>query len=113
MQKVQPEEDARRVEYCSCFVEHFVVNVHHQIAATSVLHDKAHVLRCLEARKQIDQEGVANAGGRLKNALLRQQTIDFIASNDVPLFECLDGKVLLGLLVLAQENLQVWGAKVE
>ena len=49
------------------------MDVHHQVAPSSVLHDKAHMLWGLEARKQVDQEGVTDAVHRLKDPLLTHQ----------------------------------------
>ena len=49
------------------------MDVHHQVAPGSVLHDKAHMLRCLEACKQVDQERVADAVHRLKDPLLTHE----------------------------------------
>ena len=60
--------------HCSGLREHISVDVHHQVASGRVLHDKTHMFRCLEARKQVDQEGVANAVDRFKNPLLAHQT---------------------------------------
>ena len=49
------------------------VDVHHQVPPGGVLHDEAHVLLGLEARKQVDQEGVAHAVHRLEDTLLTHQ----------------------------------------
>lgn len=46
------------------------VDVHHQVASCCVLHDKTHMLRSLEARKQVDEEGVVRQVHHLKDALL-------------------------------------------
>lgn len=49
------------------------VDVHHQVASRCVLHDEADVLRRLEARKQVDQEGMPHAVDRLEDPLLAHQ----------------------------------------
>jgi len=50
--------------------EDVCVDVHHQVASCCVLHNKTHVLRSLEARKQVDQEGMVRQVHDLKDALL-------------------------------------------
>jgi hypothetical protein len=50
------------------------VDVHHEVTASRVLHDEAHVFRGLETRKQVDQEGVVGDVHRLKDTLLTHQT---------------------------------------
>lgn len=50
------------------------VDVHHKVASSGVLHDKAHVLAGLEAGEQVDQERVPHAVHRLKDALLAHET---------------------------------------
>lgn len=54
--------------------ENISVDVHHQVASCCVLHDKTNMLLCLETRKQVDQERVADAVNRFKNSLLAHQT---------------------------------------
>lgn len=55
------------------FREDVGVDVHHQVASRCVLHDEADVLRRLEARKQVDQEGMPHAVDRLEDPLLAHQ----------------------------------------
>lgn len=54
--------------------ENISVDMHHQIASRCVLHDKTHMLLCLETCKQVDQERVADAVDGFKNPLLTHQT---------------------------------------
>lgn len=54
--------------------ENISVDVHHQIASGCILHNKTHMLLCLETRKQIDQERVADAVDGFKNPFLAHQT---------------------------------------
>lgn len=54
--------------------ENVSVNMHHQVASRRVLHDKTNVFLRLEARKQVDQEWVADAVDRFENPLLAHQT---------------------------------------
>lgn len=56
------------------FCEDVSVDVHHQVASCCVLHNKTHMLWCLEARKQVDQEGMMGHVHDLKDALLAHQT---------------------------------------
>ena len=56
------------------FSEDISVDVHHEVTASRVLHDEAHVFRGLETRKQVDQEGVVGDVHRLKDTLLTHQT---------------------------------------
>lgn len=49
------------------------VDVHHEVSSGGVLHDKTHVFRRLETRKQVDQERMAGAVDRFKDALLAHQ----------------------------------------
>lgn len=49
------------------------MDVHHQISARCVLHDKTHMLRCLEASEQVHQERVLRAVHYLKDPLLTHQ----------------------------------------
>lgn len=53
--------------------ENISVDVHHQVASRRILHDETNMFRCLEARKQVDQEGVADAVDRLKNPFLTHE----------------------------------------
>ena len=48
------------------------MNVHHQIAATRVLHDKTDVLGSLETGKELYQERVLAPVGTLENAPLTE-----------------------------------------
>lgn len=105
MQVLQAEQHTGGVEDGPWLAENLIVDVHHQVAAAGVLHHKADVLRRLKAGKKVDQEGVAHLGGRLEDALLRQQALHLVPSNNVALFERLDGKVVFCLLVLAEEDL--------
>ena len=50
------------------------VDVHHEVATGSVLHDEAHMLTGLEAGKQVHQERVPHAVHRLKDTLLAHKT---------------------------------------
>lgn len=50
--------------------EDVCVDVHHQVTSCCVLHNKTHVLWSLEARKQVDQEGMVGQVHNLKDALL-------------------------------------------
>lgn len=69
-------EDVTQDSHGSRLREDVSVNVHHEVSARRVLHDKTHVLRRLEAREQVDQEGVVGAVDRLKDPLLTHQTAD-------------------------------------
>jgi len=111
------------------------VNVHHEVASRCVLHDEAHVLRRLEAGEQVDQEGVARAGDRLKDPLLAHQAADgqrgeesavagrrtsrpevsererglpfhFVPRQDVALLQGFDGVQAAGPFVLRQQHLE-------
>ena len=55
------------------FLEHVRVYVHHEVTTSRILHDKAHVFLCLEARKQVDQEGMSDVVHSLKDSLLTHQ----------------------------------------
>lgn len=48
--------------------------MHHEVAPCCVLHDEAHVLLCLETRKQVDQERVADTVDRFENPLFAHET---------------------------------------
>lgn len=109
--------------------ENVGVDVHHQVASRCVLHDEADVLRRLEARKQVDQEGVPHAVDRLEDPLLTHQAakerrplreqrlvlarvknhrfhgdpaspVHFVSGHDVSLLQGLDGKHLSCALIL-------------
>lgn len=51
------------------------VDVHHQVTAGCILHDKADVCRSLEAGGQVHQEGVACLRRCFQDPLLAQQAV--------------------------------------
>lgn len=55
------------------FVEYVGMDVHHEVSASCILHDKTHVLRCLEASEQVHQERVLRGVHYLKDPLLTHQ----------------------------------------
>lgn len=59
----------------------------------------------LETRIQIDQKWMAHRIGHLENTLLTQQRFNFIARNDIALFQRLDGIILVGAAQLRQYDL--------
>lgn len=63
-----------RYVHGSRFCEDVCVDVHHQVSTRCVFHNKTHMLRCLEAGKQVDQEGMMGHIHGLKDALLAHQT---------------------------------------
>jgi len=56
--------------HCSRFAEDVRVDVQHQVAAARVLRDETNVLGRLEARVQVDQEGVPRFGSALEYSSL-------------------------------------------
>ena len=81
------------------------MDVHHEIAAASVFHHEAHVLRRLETREEVDEERVARVGDDLEDVPLGEQRVDLVARDDVAILERFDREVLAGALVLAEEHL--------
>ena len=59
----------------------------------------------LEARMEIDKEGVSDGVDPLEYPLLRHETIDLIAVNYVAFLQHLDGHQLLGCLVFRKQHL--------
>lgn len=105
VQILESEEDTGGVKDCPRLAKDLIVNVHHEVTTTGVLHHKANVLGRLKAGKEIDQKRVAHLGGRLKDALLREQTFHLVTSYNVALLQRLDGKVIFCFLELAEEDL--------
>ena len=64
---------------------------------------------CLEAGKEIDEEGVSHRVCHFEDPLLGQQGLHFISCNDVAFFQSLDSKVLASVLVPGQNKLVKWG----
>lgn len=54
--------------------EYIGMDVHHKVSARCVLHDKAHMLRCLEASEEVHQERVLRGVHYLKDPLFTHQT---------------------------------------
>ena len=72
MQILESEDDAGRVEDSPGLGEDVGVDVHHEVAAGSILHDEADVRVRLETRKHVHEERVAHGVGHLENPLLGQ-----------------------------------------
>lgn len=52
------------------------MDVHHQVTSRSILHNKTHMLRSLEAGEQVDQERMVRHIHNLKDALLTHKTTE-------------------------------------
>lgn len=61
------------------------VYVHHEVSPRRVLHDKTHMFWCLEACKQVDQEGVVRAVDNLKDPLFTHETGDRVRDEEIRL----------------------------
>jgi len=70
---------------------------HHQEASSS---SKQTTYFSLKTRKQIHKERMSHRVCNFKDPLLAEQRFDFIASNNVALLECLNGKVFARVAVL-------------
>ena len=67
---------------------------------------KLHELRQLKAGKQIDEEGMTRRIGHFKDSLLGEQRFNFVTGDDVALLQRFDGKVLVRVSVLRQNDLR-------
>ena len=91
---LEAEDDAGGVEDGARLGEGVRVDVHHQVPAGRVLHHEAHVRVRLEAGEHVDEERMPHGVGHLEDPLLRQQGLDFVARDDVPLLQRFDGEIL-------------------
>lgn len=60
----------------------------------------------LKAGKQIDEEGMTRRIGHFKDSLLGEQRFNFVTGDDVALLQRFDGKVLVRVSVLRQNDLR-------
>lgn len=77
MEVLERQQDLASIELGATVSEPSVLlDVHHQIASSNILHHKVKTGACLEGRMQGCQERVALLVGYLENPLLRLGTIE-------------------------------------
>ena len=99
MKVLKSEHNTGRIECGSGLIEDVVMDVHHEVTPTGVLHNEADVLTRLETRKQIHQKGMPHTSGRFEDTLLSHKALHFIPRNDITLFKSFYGKVFASLSV--------------